>query len=61
MTTKHSGYSPPQHLPVSPAKAWSDKLKVNSYYPNGRGCEVNDEAPSNIETHDVVRRRDKAD
>jgi hypothetical protein len=58
---KHSSYSPPAHLPVSPAKPRSDKLKVNSYFENGRGCENQGEAPSNNETHDVVRRRDKAD
>jgi hypothetical protein len=59
--TKHSSYSPKQSFPVSPAKAWSDKLKVNSYYPNGRGCEVEGEAPSNAQTFDVTRRRDKGE
>jgi hypothetical protein len=59
--TKHSGYSPPQHLPPSPAKPWSSKLKIASYYPNGRGCEVDGDAPTNHETHPVTNRRDKGE
>lgn len=35
MITKRSSYSPPQRLPLSPAKAWSNKLKVVSYYGGG--------------------------
>jgi hypothetical protein len=34
--TKHTSYSPRQRLPVSPAKAWTSKLKIGGSDDNGR-------------------------
>jgi hypothetical protein len=41
---KRTGYSKSETLPVSPAKAWSDKMMVGSYGPDGRGARVRSSA-----------------
>ena len=58
---KKTGYSPPQRIEPSPVKPWSNKLKINSYYADGRGCGPTDgrmTASSNYTTIDIVKLRD---
>jgi hypothetical protein len=54
MITKHSGSSPPQRLPMSPAKPWVDKPKY-AYDDTGRCSSLDRKGSKNHETHDVVR------
>jgi hypothetical protein len=53
--TKHSGYSPPQHLPPAPAKPFVNR-HVNSYDVDGRSSNFVASQPKHNETIDVVRR-----
>jgi hypothetical protein len=39
---KHTSYSPRQHVALPPIKAFSNKLRINSYYPDGRNCGPSD-------------------
>jgi hypothetical protein len=55
MITKKSGYSPPQRIAVSPAKAWKDNW-VRSYDKDGRQCEGDRRSsPKHNETSHHVR------
>ena len=56
---KRSSYGPAARLPNSPAKGYSNKLKVNSYYADGRGCGASENnAPRQYETRDVQKLKD---
>ena len=56
MITKKSSYSPPQRLPVAPAKAFVNR-RVNSYDVDGRCCNFS-EAPRHNENFEIVKLRD---
>jgi hypothetical protein len=60
MISKKSSLSPPQRIGPAPAKEWSSKLKINSYYEDGRGCGPMDElkAGQKPETMTVTNFRD---
>jgi hypothetical protein len=59
MITKHSSYSPPQRLPVSPAKPWSDKLRIGGSDDQGRCSSLKQgRAYKNHESFDVVKLTD---
>jgi hypothetical protein len=57
---KHTGYSPKQHLPVSPAKPWSDKLRIGSSDDSGRCSTLKQTAKAyeNAQTWNDVKLRD---
>jgi hypothetical protein len=56
---KHTSYSPPQRVPVSPAKAWTSKLKIGGSDDAGRCSSLKrGRAYQNVETHHIVRLRD---
>jgi hypothetical protein len=56
---KHSGYSPPARVPVSPAKPFSNKLRIGGSDDAGRCSSLKQgRAYENAETHHVVRLRD---
>jgi hypothetical protein len=63
MITKKSSLSPPQHLPVSPSRPWSDKLKIGGSDDDGRCSSLKKEprAYKNYESHYVTRRTDKGE
>jgi hypothetical protein len=59
--SKSTSYSPMQRVPLSPAKAWTNKLRVNSYYSDGRSasCFASEKtAPPPERTRHIVRFRD---
>jgi hypothetical protein len=56
---KHTSYSPPQRVPVSPAKAWTSKLKIGGSDDAGRCSSLKpDKAYKNYETWSDVKLRD---
>ena len=54
---KRSSYSPPETISPSPAKPWTNKLKVYSYTNDGTASAFK-EAPSNTSTKRIVDLRD---
>jgi hypothetical protein len=57
---KRSSYSPAQFNRLrAPVKPYSTKLKVDSYYADGRGCGASENnAPRQYETRDVQKLKD---
>jgi hypothetical protein len=53
---KATSYSPPQRVEVSPAKSWSNKLRIGGSDDSGRCSSLkNGKAYENRETHVVVK------
>jgi hypothetical protein len=60
--TKHTSYSPKQRLPVSPAKAWTSKLKIGGSDDAGRCSSLKpDKAYRNYENYFDVKLRDSGE
>jgi hypothetical protein len=59
--TKFTSFSPKQRLPLSPSKPWSDRLRISSYYSEGRNCGPSDTrttAPRPEQTWNVQKLKD---